>query len=357
MQKKILYNIINNMENLEIKFASLQANEAPVVPTVFDKKTNKKWVNWGDDNKFPSYIWNAYLQCSNLQAIVNTVTDYVLGNDLKINYTGMTSNENIEEIISKCVFDYVLFGGFTLECLRNITGDIVMVNYVDIQNVRLNEDLTIAFLSNKWGSYSGKDIIELPLFDPKQKQNHFILYCRGNITRNINPIPIWVSSLKSVEVLNQTRNFNLNNITNNFSGGAIITFNGTQIKAKEMKEIKENLEDKYTGSNNAGKLMVVNNPNGEGKVEVTRLQPDNMGDLYKSLQESSEHDLFVSFRINPMLLGLNEHTGFSSQEFENAYALYHATVIKPIRNLLINIFNKIDLEIQFVDFKIDWKEE
>ena len=30
-------------------------------------------------------------------------------------------------------------------------------------NVRVNEDLTTAYLSNKWGSYSGKDIIELPL--------------------------------------------------------------------------------------------------------------------------------------------------------------------------------------------------
>jgi capsid portal protein len=103
--------------------------------------------------------------------------------------------------------------------------------------------------------------------------------------------------------------------------------------------------------------MVVNNPNGEGKVEVTRLQPDNMGDLYKSLQESSEHDLFVSFRINPMLLGINESTGFAAQEFENAYALFSETVIKPIQRTINKVLKNIDLEIQFVDFKIDWKED
>lgn len=345
------------MENIEFTFASIQQNEAPVVPTIFDKKTNKKWINWGEDNKMPQYIWDSYLKCSNLQAIINSFMNYITGNGIKIHYTGKTNEYSIEDTIEKCIFDYVLFGGFAIECLRNIKGDIVVVNYLDVQNVRVNEDLTTAYLSNKWGSYSGKDIIELPLYDPKQKQNHFILYFRGNITRNINPIPMWISSLKSVEVLNQTRNFNLNNIINNFSGGAIITFNGTQIKAKEMKEIKENLEDKYTGSNNAGKLMVVNNPNGEGKVEVTRLQPDNMGDLYKSLQESSEHDLFVSFRINPMLLGINESTGFAAQEFENAYALFSETVIKPIQRTINKVLKNIDLEIQFVDFKIDWKEE
>lgn len=345
------------MENIELTFMSMQPDNAPVVPTVFDKKTNKKWVNWGEDNKMPQYIWDSYLKCSNLQAIINTVKDYIFGSNLHTNYTGTSNDENIDEIIEKCIFDYILFGGFAVECLRNVTGDVVMLNYLDVQNVRVNEDLTIAFLSNKWGSYSGKDIIELPLFDKDQKQNHFVLYFRGNITRNINPIPMWISSLKSVEVLNQTRNFNLNNIVNNFSGGAVISFNGTQIKSKEMKEIKEKLEENYTGSNNAGKMLVVNNPNGEGKIEVTRLQPDNMGDLYKSLQESSEHDLFVSFRINPMLLGLNESTGFAAQEFENAYALFSATVIKPIRNTFIKIFSKINVEITFDDFKIDWKEE
>ena len=141
-------------------------------------------------------------------------------------------------------------------------------------------------------------------------------------------------------MLNQTRNFNLNNIVNNFSGGAIVSFNGTQMKSKELKEVKQKLEDGYTGSNNAGKMLVINNPNDEGKVEVIRLQPDNMGDLYKNLQDSSEHDLFVSFRINPMLLGLNESTGFASQEFENAYVLFNTTVIKPIQNNFKKIFNK-----------------
>lgn len=346
------------MENtLELQFHHIQMDEV-IVPDICDKKTNKRWVNWGENNKLPNYIWDSYLKCSNLQAIVNTVNNYIIGEGISTNYSFLSDDEEtIQEIIEKCAFDYILFGGFAVECIRNSFGQIVRINYQDVQNVRVDEDLTTAFLSNKWTTYGTKDVIELPLFDSSQKQPHFLLYYRGNITRNINPIPMWVSSLKSVEVLNQTRNFNLNNIVNNFSGGAVIAFNGTQLKTKEMKEIKEKLEAGYTGSNNAGKLMVVNNPNGEGKVEVTRLQPDNMGDLYKNLQESSEHDLFVSFRINPMLLGLNESTGFAAQEFENAYVLFYNTVVKPIHNQFKKIFGKIGLEVEFKPFAINWKEE
>lgn len=346
------------MEEIKLEFASIYPEKEIVVPEIIDKKSNKKWILWGENNKLPNYLWDCYLKCSNLQAIVNNINNYICGNGIETTYNYLSDeDETLEEVIQKCVLDYIIFGGFSVECIRNKTGQIVRVNYQDVQNVRVNEELTTAYLSNKWGSYTGKDIVELPLYDAREKQNHFLMYYRGNITRNINPIPIWVSALKSVEVLNQTRNFNLNNIMNNFSGGAVISFNGTQLKSKEMKEIKEKLEDKYTGTNNAGRMLVVNNPNDEGKVEVTRLQPDNMGDLYKNLQESSEHDLFVSFRINPMLLGLNESTGFAAQEFENAYVLFNTTVIKPIQNNFIKVFDKLGIKVSFKDFKIEWKEE
>ena len=67
----------------------------------------------------------------------------------------------------KCIFDDIVFGGFAVECLRGRSGKIVQINYMNVMNVRVNEDLTMAYLSNKWGLYSGKDIIELPLYKSK----------------------------------------------------------------------------------------------------------------------------------------------------------------------------------------------
>lgn len=332
--------------------------ESVIVPEIVDKKTSKDYVSWGEDNKLPDYLWDSYLKCSNLQSIVNTVSDYIVGSGIDSKYNFLSDDDDtIEEVVKKVTLDYILFGGFALECIRNAKGDIVRVNYQNVMNVRVNEELTTAYLSNRWGSWSGKNIITLPLFDKHEKQPHFLFYFRGTITRNINPIPLWVSALKSVEVLNQTRNFNLNNIINNFSGGAVIAFNGTQIKSKEMKEVKEKLEAGYTGSENAGKMLVINNPNSEGKVEVTRLQPDNLGDLYRNLQDSSKDDLFVAFRCNPILLGKNDtNGGFNRQEFAEAYKLYNATVILPLQNNIVKCFKKIGLDITFKPFKIDWEE-
>lgn len=336
------------MDN-EMKFATVTPHGI-IVPDVVDKKTSKKYINWGEDNKLPNYLWDNYLSCSNLQAIVNTVVDFVIGEGIDTVF----SQKDFADNIQKWVTDYILFGGFTVEALRNRNGDIAQLNYINVMNVRVDEELTTAFLSNSWGSWSGKDIIELPLYKEDEKQPHFIYYFRGNITRHINPIPMYIASLKSIEILNNVKNFHLNNLTNGFTASTIINLNDGTIKTRELAEIKKQLEEKFTGSSNAGKFILMNGGDKEHEATVVRLDADNFGDLYKALTESSENDLYVAFRINPMLVGVNVQTGFSKEEFENAYALYHATMITPIKNIFIKQFEKLGVPVSFRDFKINW---
>lgn len=337
------------MDNIELKFATITPHGI-IVPDVVDKKTSKKYINWGDDNKLPNYLWDNYLSCSNLQAIVNTVVDFVIGEGVDTVFSQKDFSDNIQ----KWVTDYILFGGFAVEGLRNRNGDIAQLNYMNVMNVRVDEELTTAFLSNNWGSWSGKSIIELPLYKEDEKQSHFIYYFRGNITRNINPIPLYIASLKSIEILNNVKNFHLNNLTNGFTASSIINLNDGTIKTRELSEIKKQLEEKFTGSSNAGKFILMNGGDKEHEATVVRLDADNFGDLYKTLTDSSENDLYVAFRINPILVGVNVQTGFSKEEFENAFALYNSTMITPIKNIFIKHFKKLGVPVSFRDFKINW---
>jgi capsid portal protein len=335
----------------DMQFSCIGYHEC-ATPTVFDKKTSKDYISWGEDNKFPQYLYDLYLKNSNLQAVVNNITDYVMGENIQL------SNELVLDAntLSKCVFDYILFGGFALEGLRSASGDIVQLNHIDVQWVRVNEDLTTAYISSKWGSFKPDKLDILPLFSESEKQNHFIYYYRGKVTRNINPIPSYVSALKSVEILNSTRNYHLHNLENNFAGSVVVSLNGTSIKASELQAIKKQLEGEYTGTDNAGKVLLINNANSEGKVEVSRLTPDNAGDLYQNLAKSAEDDIFVAFRMNPILCGKNVATGFSKEEFEQAFALFYATVIKPMQATLTACLEDLGQLVTFNKFIIDWGE-
>ena len=342
-------------ENIQLSYVNYYPSKEEISHTI-DRKTSKKYINWGDMNNMPQYLWDSYLQCSNLQALVNTVTDYINGDGIETTFTNYDESETLNDVIKKCTFDLVLFGGFAVECLRDSNKNITQVNYINVMNVRVDEDLTTAFLSNQWGSWSGKDVKTLPLYNSKKLQSHFILYYRGNITRNINPVPMWFAALKSVEVLNESRNYNLNNIKNNFNANTIIALNGTAIKSSEMEEIKEKLKNGYSGSDNAGKTLLINNTNSEGKVEITKLDNDKTVDLYKSVQESSVDDLYVAFRINPLLVGINQQTGFQIQQFADAFKLYDKTVVSPLQNQVVKVFNNIGVEINFKKFIINWED-
>ena len=338
----------NKIIDNDLKFAVVNSTGNEYI-TTFDKKSSgNRWVKWGEDNLMPNFLFDSFLKNSNLQAVINTISNYTIGEGVV--------NDNYNELIEKGVNDYILFGGFSLECIRNRKGEIATINYVNVMNVRVNEDLTIAYLSNKWGSYTGKDIIELPLFNPQEKQNHFIYFYRGRITRNINPIPIYIGCLKSVEILNSTRNFHLNNVNNSFNVSAIINLNNGNIKKKELEEIKEKLENNFCGANNAGKFILINNPSKEYEATIHRLNADNFGDIYQALDKSSKEDIYTAFRLNPMLIGINQQTGFQRQEFEDAYNLFYVTVIRPLQNDIVKVFKQLEIEITFKPFIINWSE-
>lgn len=343
--------------NTDIQLLNLSSMlpETQAVPFVIDKKSSRDFVLWGENNKLPQYLWDTYISCSDLQSCVNRCADYFgTANVSKPEYL-LTDDDDWAELIQKCIFDYILFGGFALEGIRNKMGDLVRLNYINIMNVRVDEELETAFISNKWGTWQGKDMVKLPLWTKGSLDNHFIYMYRGAITRNIYPVPIWFSSLKSAQTLNETRNFNLRNIQNNFAANVIISLNGTSIKTRELEEIKEKLEASYTGTENAGKSMLINNTNTDGKVEVMRLDSDKAADIYSSVQDSAKSDMYVAFGINPMLLGVNQNTGFNTDEFQNSYKLYSATIINPLQNNVIKAFSKLGVSVSFDEFKIDWE--
>lgn len=343
----------------ELNFAITTPSGIDITSLVDWDKTfsNSKWVKWGYDNKMPLILWDNYLKCSLLSSIINRMTDYTFGNGIELidTATPLTdTDDNFSDVVKKVIFDSILFGGFTIECIRNAKGDIVRYNYQNIMNVRVNESLTTAYISNKWNQYSTSKYVELPLYNKNEKQPHFLFYYRGNITRGINPIPCYVSALKSIEILNQTRNFHKNNLRNGFCSSVIVNLNNTNIKTRELDEIKRKLEEGYTGTENAGKFILLNGGDRQHSASIERLDADNFGDLYMSLDESSKEDLYTAFGINPMLLGKNENTGFAREEFENAYKLFYTTTIKPIQDDVQKQFQKIGISFIWKPFVINW---
>lgn len=343
------------MENLQF---SVLSNEARIVPTMIEKKvSNKDYIFYGEDNQFPQYIWDLYLKSSILQGIVNGTSDFVLGNGVStaidiVNDEG----ETLEDVIKKLVIDFNIFGGFCFQGIRDHLGNIKEIYWLDMQNVRVGKDDDKIYYSEKWGCY-GEKAIAYDLFDPTKQQPTFVVYFKGHISRGVYPIPRYVGALAAIETSTEIGKFHLNNILNNLSSSAIINFNSGEPSEEDKKRIEKRLEEKFSGSSNAGKFILAFNDNKDNAVTIERLAEDNFDEKFQTLSKSTKEEIFIAHRAYPSLFGMmQENNGFSRVEFDEAFQLYNKTVVQPIQKDIQRVFDRVfgvDKSIIFKKFSLD----
>lgn len=343
----------------ELKF-SIMSNDVRIVPDVVEKKVSgKDYVFYGEENKFPQYVWNLYLKSAILQGIVNGTCDFVSGNGIISNLPIAQMNsdgDELEDLIRKISMDYNIFGGFCFQVIKDYNGAIKELYWLDMQNIRLNEEGDKAYYCEKWNQYGAK-AIEYEVWDPKKNQSNFVVYYKGHISRGLYPVPRFIGALAAIETSTEIGKFHLNNILNNLTSSAIINFNNGEPSEEQKKMIEKKLNDKFSGANNAGKNMIVFNNSKEEAVTIERLGEDNFDKKFETLSKSTREEIFISFRATPALFGLNpENNGFSKAEFLESFELYNKCVVKPIQNDIKRVFDKLfnmENSIQFKKFTLE----
>ena len=320
-------------------------------------------VYYGNDNKFPQYLWGLYIKSPILASIINGTSDFIFGNGIEWNENLPITTEyinddgdNLDDLVKKLIVDYQIFGGFALKVCRNSMGEISDIYWMDFQNVRINEESTIAYYFPK-GLKNQNKKEEYPIFDEINQFMTSVYYFKGHLSRGYYPIPRYVGALQAIETSIEISKFHLNTIHNNFSGNFIINYNNADFTEEQKNEIQKGVADNFTGAENAGKFMLAFNTSKDNAVTVARIPEDSFDAKYQALKESTMKDIFVAFRAPQQLFGYTtEGTAFNTQEFQEAFKLYNKTCVKPIqadiKRVLCKIFN-LDNCMNFITFNLE----
>lgn len=334
------------------------------VPEFVEKQNSgKPFLNYGNNNQFPQYLWELYLKSAILQSIINGSVDYVIGKQIQYSPTIATfaekvnaDGETLEDIVKKAATDLFIFGGFALQIIYNKMGQISELYWLDFRNIRLNKEGNQVYYSDDWIGHS-KDYITYNLFNPQNPMGTSVFYFSGHITRGVYPIPRYNGALASIETSTEISKFHLNSILNNFSGNFIINFNNGQPSEDVQDAIESKIKEKFAGADNAGKFLVTFNESKENGVTVERIADDNFDKKYDALRVSTFKEIFVAFRAVPQLFGYSlDGTGFNKQEFLEAFELYNSTTIRSVQKDLKRCFNRIfgvEDSISIVPFSLD----
>lgn len=343
-----------------LKFAALD----PFITTNIIKPTetvlrHQDFVEFGERNEYPNYIYSLYNECNTLHSIINGTIDFVCGDKI-INNTELRDNE-IENFVYDLALNILIFGGAYIEVLRNKIGKVVKMNVLNFRNVRTNEDNTKFYYSKGFSenkTYGRCKCTVYDKFDRDDKAQSQSILLVKNIRTNVYPIPLWNAATISAEIDKNVNNFHLNNLSNGFTAATVVNFNNGVPEDEIKEEIEKAFNEKFCGTQNAGRFMLSWNDDKDHAVNIESLDMNNFGEQYTALAERAREELFIAFRATPNLFGLpTQTTGFNQQEYDAAFKLYNKTIVKPIQKTIIRTLEDItDVEncVEIEQFKIDF---
>lgn len=349
-------------------FSAIQPYIAENIPSSVEKKDKQRdYIIWGDANQYPNYLFSLYSSVATLQTIINGTADYVMGSDITTNAEILSkavnkTGDTFRDVISKIIMDYLIFGGFALQIIRNPYKQIIEIYYIDILKLRSDEKNEVFYYSDDWYSKSYGRIKTLiyPKFNINDDNPTSIFYYKGNITRNTYPVCRWGSAVVAAEIEKGIDTYHLNELNNNFMTSSIINFNNGVPDEHQQEEIERKLMEKFSGKENAGRILISYNDSKDNAAEIVRLNTDDFADRYNNLAKRCREQLFIAFRAVPVLFGLmTENNGFSREEFLQAFELYNKTTIQPIQRIMIEVFDEItgvNNSFSFLPFEINDKE-
>ena len=322
----------------------------------------KEYIEWGDMNAYPDYLYSLAESVPTLRSIINGTVDFIAGDEvtiLPINPAwepGVMNGrgDTIEQQVADLGRDDCTIGGFAIQVIRGRDGRPCETYYLPVRYIRANKDCDVFYYCEDWGKkYGKKDVIVYPAFIPGLEEKWFemdeaqrnahassILFVKGDKTRTY-PLPVYAAAVKACETERMVDEYHLNAVANGFNPSMIINFNNG-IPSDEMKEeIEKNIDEKFGGPQNAGRFILSWNPNKESATTFEVPQITDFGEKYKALAETCRERIFNSFRAYPNIFGLSTATGFSVEEFESAFKLYNRTMVRPIQRQIADAYDKI----------------
>lgn len=364
-----------------VSFAALDPYiESNIVSPKETQVHGKDFIEWGDNNLYPDYLLSLNETVPTLRSIVNGTVDFIVGDNVTIlplhpgfengqmNGRGDTIAEQVEDLAR----DYEMYGGFALQIIRGRDGSVAEVYHLPIRFLRANKECDVFYYCEDWQKRGKKDTIVYPAFIPGLKDKWFeldeetrnrhassVLYVKTDHTHTY-PVPVYAASVKACETERLISDYHLNAISTGFCPSVIINFNNG-IPSDQMKEeIERDVNDKFGGSSNAGRIMLSWNPNKESATTFETPNITDFGEKYKALSDTSRERIFTAFRAYPNIFGLSTATGFSIEEFDSAFKLYNRTAVRPVQRMIADAYDKIYNQkgvLNIVPFSLDGQNE
>jgi phage portal protein BeeE len=329
----------------------------------FKEQASKDWVLYGTEapwiNRYPDYLLHIYDRSAKHYAIVNGKVDYVIGQGISVNDRGLNTEQvaklskfinepnpmqNLNDLIAMCSLDLEIFGGFALEILYDKKGKMAEIYHAEFAKYRVNKDGKTFYHCDDWKKAKADTITTIPAFDWNKPSGKQLLYIKAYHPKADHyPLPPYLGAIPYIELDSEIANFHLNSVKNGFMAGTVFSFNNGQPTEEEQEKIEEKIEEKFSGTDNANKILLLFNDSKEQGVQIDPMSSNGFEDRFDILNKTVQQEIFSGHRVvDPALFGIKEEGVFSGRtQIRDSYELFKNTYVRARQAFIIDIFNEL----------------
>jgi hypothetical protein len=352
------------------------------IPHLIESSKND-WISFGEDNLYPNYLLELFLGSAINGALVKSIGAMIYGEglaatnvdestDTKESYLRLTEllHNSDDDVLKDLALDLKLFGG----CYVNVIwsrdrSKIAKIHHIPAQYIRsgkmIDGEIQHYYYSADWskakkGEYKPRPYAAFNTEDRTQASQILMI-------RDKNPAlfygfaPDYVAATDWIQMELEIAQFHLANITSGMTPSMHIGFSNGVPTEEERRTIERQLNSKFAGTGNAGKILITFN---DGKETTPTIEPIQMNDAQNAWVEMSKqsvNQILAGHRVtSPILFGIRAEgggLGNNADELRDAFSLFTNTVVVPFQNTLLKglekIFrvNDINLDLYFKSLK------
>ena len=347
------------------------------------ERSNQDWISFGEDNLYPNYLLELFLGSAINGALIKSIGAMIYGEglaatnadentDTKESYLRLIEllHNSDDDVLKDLAMDLKLFGG----CYVNVIwsrdrSKISKINHIPAQYIRsgkmVDGEIDTYYYSADWSKHKKSEYKPRPYrafsVEDRSSASQILMIRDKNPALFYGFAPDYVAATDWIQMELEIAQFHLSNITSGMTPSMHVGFSNGVPTEEERRAIERQLNQKFAGSGNAGKILITFN---DGKETAPIIEPIQMNDAqsaWEGMSKQAVNQILAGHRVtSPILFGIRSEgggLGNNADELRDAYSLFNNTVVIPFQNTLLKglekIFrvNDINLDLYFKTLK------
>ena len=365
-KKRLANNPLPKKEKGKIHIVNMSSYTRPEIV----EQHNREWVEYGEDNNYFQYLIDRYNGSATNNASINGIVEMIYGKGIEAveeDAKGKEYKEMKELLTKSCMkkicYDYKMMGQAALQVIYSKDRKkIVQIEHIPVETLRAEKanskgEIQGFYYSKDWSGVTFKTQPKrIPAFGSSNSGLE-ILYIKPYRAGFYYYSPVdYQGGLQYAELEEEMANYHINNIQNGLAPSMLINFNNGVPTEEQRSLIESNIQQKFSGSSNAGRFILAFNDSKELSASIEPVILSDAHEQYKFLSDESMKKIMVSHRIiSPMLVGIKDNSGLgnNADELKTASLLMDNTVIRPMQVTILDelekvlMYNGIELDVYF----------